>query len=178
MKLSVLKIKLLIVFAIITTASYSTNYYVDAVKGNNSNTGLSAEKALKTLQKAADKTAAGDTVFAMNGTYLKDNSWSSDVVAETSSGTIDKWIVWKNFPGHQPLISFDCWRAFNIQGSFIEINGFTVKGNNANVTLQEALNQPKSCANPSGSYDPRFNGNGISVDGRSGTRFHHHRYDR
>ena len=175
MKQSVLKIKLLIVFVIITIVSYSANYYVDAIKGNNSNAGLSVEKALKTLQKAADKTLAGDTVFVMNGTYVKDNSWSSDVVAETSSGTAEKWIVWMNYPGHQPLISFDCWRAFNIQGSYIEVNGLTVKGNNSNITLQQALNQPKSCANPTGSYDGRFNGNGISVDGRNGARFHHFR---
>jgi len=151
----------------------AANYYVNATTGNNSNTGLSAEKALKTLQRAADKTVAGDTVFVMNGTYVKDNSWSSDVVVETSSGTSEKWIVWINYSGHKPLISFDCWRAFNIQGSYIEVNGLTVKGNNSNITLQQALNQPKSCANPSGSYDGRFNGNGISVDGRSGTRFHH-----
>ena len=175
MKLSVLKIKLLIVFVIITIVSYSANYYVDAIKGNNSNTGLSVEKALKTLQKAADKTVAGDTVFVMNGTYVKDNSWSSDVLIETSSGTAEKWIVWMNYPGHQPLISFDCWRAFNIQGSYIEVNGLTVKGNNSNIALEQALNQPKSCANSSGSYDARYNGNGISVDGRNGARFHHFR---
>ncbi len=151
----------------------AANYYVSAVAGNNSNTGLSVDKAFKTLQRAAERTAAGDTVFVMNGTYVKDNSWSSDVVVETSSGTLEKWIVWINYTGHKPLISFDCWRAFNLQGSYIEVNGLTIKGNNANVTLQQALNQPKSCANPSGSYDARFNGNGISVDGRNGNRFHH-----
>ncbi len=163
------------VFALMIWAgkTNAANYYVNAASGNNSNTGLSVEKALKTLQKAADKTVAGDTVFVMNGTYVKDYSYSSDVVAETSSGTAEKWIVWISYPGHKPIISFDCWRAFNIQGSYIEVNGLTVKGNNPNITLQQALNQPKSCANPSGSYDGRFNGNGISVDGRNGTRFHH-----
>ena len=97
----------------------ATNYYVNAATGYNSNTGRSVEKAFKTLQKAADKTIAGDTVFVTNGTYLKDYSYSSDVVVESSSGTPEKWIVWMNHPGHQPLISFDCWRAFNIQGSYI-----------------------------------------------------------
>ena len=153
----------------------ATNYFVNAISGNNSNSGLSIEKALKTLQKAADKTVAGDTVFVMNGTYVKDFSWSSYVVVETSSGTSENWIVWKNYPGHQPVISFDCWQGFNIQGSYIEINGLNVKGNNSNLTLEQALNQPKSCANPDGSYDARFNGNGISVDGRNGERFHHFR---
>ena len=153
----------------------ATNYYVNATTGNNSNSGLSFDKALKTLQKAADKTLAGDTVFVMNGTYVKDYSWSSDVVAETSSGTAEKWIVWINYPGHKPVISFDCWRGFNLQGSFIEINGLTVKGNNSNITFEQALNQPQSCANATGSYDARFNGNGISADGRSGSRFHHFR---
>lgn len=171
---SILKI-LLTVFAlmIVTEKTNASNYYVNAATGNNSNNGLSIDKAFKTLQKAADKTVAGDTVFVMNGTYLKDYSYSSDVVVETSSGTAEKWIVWINYPGQKPTISFDCWRAVNIQGSYIEINGLTVKGNNANITLDQALNQPKSCANPAGSYDGRFNGNGISVDGRNGARFHH-----
>ena len=171
---SILKI-LLTVFAlmIVTEKTNASNYYVNAATGNNSNNGLSIDKAFKTLQKAADKTVAGDTVFVMTGTYLKDYSYSSDVVVETSSGTAEKWIVWINYPGQKPTISFDCWRAVNIQGSYIEINGLTVKGNNANITLDQALNQPKSCANPAGSYDGRFNGNGISVDGRNGARFHH-----
>ena len=153
----------------------AANYYVNAETGNNSNTGLSVDKALKTLQKAADKTLAGDTIFVMNGTYVKDNSWSSEVVTESSSGTAEKWIVWINYPGHSPVISFDSWRGFNIQGSYIELNGLTVKGNNSNITLEQALSQPQSCANRSGSYNASFNGNGISVDGRSGNRFHHFR---
>lgn len=173
MKLPVLKMFFLIVLILNAVTSYSLNYYVNASTGNNSNSGLSVEKALKTLQKAADKTAAGDTVFVMNGTFVKDFSYSSDVVIENSSGSADKWIVWMNYPGHKPVISFDSWRAFNIQGSYIEVNGLTVKGNNSNLTLEQALNQPKSCANPSGSYDGRFNGNGISADGRNGKRFHH-----
>lgn len=159
--------------AVFFTAGNATNYYVNATSGNNTNNGLTPQNPFKTLQKAADNTQAGDTVFVMNGTYTKDNSWSSDVVVETSSGTESNWIVWINYLEHKPVISFDCWRAFNIKGSFIEINGLAVKGNNGNLTLEEALNQPKSCANPSGSYDPRFNGNGISVDGRNGSRYHH-----
>ncbi len=166
----------ILTFQVLTPGKlFATNYYVNAATGNNSNTGLSIDRALKTLQKAADKTVAGDTVFVMNGTYLKDNSWNSDVVIESSSGTPEKWIVWMNYPGHKPLISFDCWRGFSIQGSYIEVNGLSVKGNNSNVTLEQALNQPQSCANPGGSYDARFNGNGISVDGRNGNRFHHFR---
>jgi parallel beta-helix repeat protein len=153
--------------------SEATNYFVNATSGNNSYSGLSPDKAFKTLQKAAGLTVAGDTVFVMNGTYRKDASWSSDVVIEESSGTESAWIVWINYPGHKPKISFDCWRGFSIKGSYVEVNGLTIQGNNSNLTLEEALNQPKSCANPSGSFDARFNGNGISADGRSGNRYHH-----
>ncbi len=171
--LKILFYTFLSIYFFTTRNLYATNYYVNASTGNSSNTGLSADKPFKTLQKAADKTVAGDTVFMMNGTYVKDFSWSSDVVIESSSGTPEKWIVWINYPGHKPLISFDCWRAFNFQGSYIEVNGLTVKGNNSNVTLQQALNQPRTCANPTGDYDARYNGNGISADGRSGKRYHH-----
>src|SRR4051794_29333983 len=52
--------------------SYSAQYHVDAVSGNDSRTAAQAQSAStpwKTIQKASDNDAAGDTVIVHAGTY-------------------------------------------------------------------------------------------------------------
>jgi len=44
-------------------------YYVDAVNGDNNNTGASLDQAWRTLQKAVDTMASGDTAYIRAGTY-------------------------------------------------------------------------------------------------------------
>lgn len=174
MKKSVLKsgISFFLFLLVFIYNTDATTYYVDAVNGSNTNSGLSATNSFMALWVAAGKTAAGDTVFVLNGTYT--NSAGNPVLTETHSGTANDWIVWMNYPGHSPVISFNAWQGLYIKGSYVEVNGFTVRGNNANVTLEQALVQPKSCNTPSGSYDSKFNGNGIYIDGRSpNVRVHH-----
>jgi hypothetical protein len=150
------------------TASYTTpagpvTYYVSGT-GSDSADGLSAASAFLTLQHAADQTQPGDSVYVMNGTYT--NSCAScDVLAISTPGTANNWITYQAYPGQNPLISFNGWAGiyFASTAAYIEVNGFSIQGNNYNVTLQEAQNQ--STSNP----DPAFNGNGISADGRAGT---------
>lgn len=157
------------------TASYTApagpvTYYVSGT-GSDSADGLSMATAFLTLQHAADLTQPGDTVYVMNGTYT--NSCPSCAVLGISNpGTPNSWITYKAYPGQSPLISFNGWEGIFLEptAAYIEVNGFTLLGNNYNVTLQEAQNQ--SSSNP----DPAFNGNCIAADGRSGTatqRPHH-----
>jgi parallel beta-helix repeat protein len=145
-------------------------FYVDGSVASSGN-GLTESTAFKTLAEAANATAAGDGVLVKNGTYTN--------FEETTSGTASGWVVWRNFPGHKPVISFSSWQGIYVKGSYIEIDGFEIKGSNQSVTLAAALAQGKSCQNPSGSYESIYNGNGIQIDGRvssnnpSGTKFHH-----
>jgi parallel beta-helix repeat protein len=145
-------------------------FYVDASVAT-SGTGLTEATAFKTLAEAALATGPGDGVLVKNGTYTN--------FEETSSGTASGWIVWRNFPGHKPLISFSSWQGFYVKGSYIEIDGFEIKGSNQSLTLADALKQGRSCQNPSGSLESKYNSNGIQIDGRvsannpSGTKFHH-----
>ena len=44
----------------------ATNYFVSNISGNDINSGLSIGTAFKTIQKAADLTWPGDTVFVLN----------------------------------------------------------------------------------------------------------------
>jgi hypothetical protein len=150
------------------TANYTVpvagmSYYVSG-SGSDSNDGLTTSTAFLTLQHAESVTQPGDTVYAMNGTYT--NSCAGcDVLDITIPGTASSWITFKAYPGQTPTISFNGWAGvfFESTAAYIEVNGFTVVGNNANVTLAGALAQ--STTNP----DPAYNGNCVSADGRNGT---------
>lgn len=150
------------------TANYiaptsAATYYVSG-SGSDSADGLTIATAFLTLQHAASMTQPGDTVYVMNGTYIN-SCPSCDVLDITISGTAGNWITYKAYPGQTPIISFNGWEGifFEPTAAYIEVNGFTVIGNNANVTLAAALAQ--STTNP----DPAFNGNCIASDGRMGT---------
>jgi hypothetical protein len=158
------------------TASYTTpvtpkTYYVSGT-GNDSNNGLSKTTPFLTLQHAANLTQPGDTVYAMNGTYT--NAYAgTNVLDINTAGTAENWITYAAYPGQAPKISFNGWAGIFVHATaaYIEINGFSIEGNNYNVTLQEALNQA-----PNSNPDPAFNGNCITMDGRAGTatqRVHH-----
>ncbi|PTF20429.1 hypothetical protein BUY42_00160 [Staphylococcus devriesei] len=46
-------------------------YYVDIINGNDSNDGLSEEKALKSIRYAVEKSKDNDTIFIKEGTYFR-----------------------------------------------------------------------------------------------------------
>jgi hypothetical protein len=150
------------------TANYvaptaAITYYVSG-SGSDSANGLSIATAFLTLQHAASVTQPGDTVYVMNGTYTN-SCPSCDVLDITIPGTPNNWITYKAYPGQTPIISFNGWEGifFEPTAAYIEVNGFTVIGNNANVTLAQALAQSTTSPNPI------FNGNCIASDGRQGT---------
>jgi len=169
----------LIFAASLTLSTHAANYYVSALSGNDGNSGCSPAHALYTINAAARKTLPGDTVFVMNGTYRTcDADTLKNVVVITTSGDAKGWIVYKNYKGHKPTIVFKGWAGIRLDNgaSYIEINGFTIRGNNRYVLLNNALNQPCSCNNPrlaTESYLPQYNGTGISADGRNGRHSHH-----
>jgi len=152
---------------------FSKNYFVNAKTGKKEYNGLSPMKPKNTIQEAANLTRPGDTVFVMNGTY-SNHCASCNVVDVPHSGTRKKYIVYINYPDHTPKIKFNGWAGFSINGeSYIKIIGFEVEGNNMNINLTKALNQPKSCRNPGGEYAPEFNGNGIAISARKNKHPHH-----
>jgi parallel beta-helix repeat protein len=156
---------------VVVTPIVGKTYYVDAslsVSGN----GLTESTAFKTLTEAANATNSGDLVLVKDGTYA--------AFQETTSGKANGWITWRNFEGHKPIISFNGWQGIYLKGSYIEIDGLTVRGNNAKVTLAGALKQGKGCENATGDYESVYNGNGIYVDSRTtasnnpnGDKYHH-----
>ena len=173
-----------ILFFLGGTSLLATNYYVSPTIGNNSYSGLSTSLPKQTIQAASDLTNAGDVVYLMNGTYTAMNS-AGDNVTITRSGTATGYITYTKFAGHNPLIKPTSWNAIKITNgaSYIIIDGLTIQGNNANLTLVGAQAQPGGCpsvgtqASPvtpnSGTRNGTYNSNGIYVDG-SGTATCHH----
>ena len=172
---------LFLIFCVFVLADFASakNYYINSKTGNNSYNGQSANKPKKTLSWFSWSTSflePGDTVFLMNGTYTGGNQFA--ILALRASGSREKPLVFTNYPGHKPLLKLNehKWAGIHVaEGAHdIVINGLTIQGYNQNLTLEEAINQPGSCANPGGSTDPKFNGSGISLEGRTNGKHVHH----
>lgn len=122
-------------------------YYVSGT-GNDGNDGLRTNKAFRTLQRAADQTQPGDTVWVMNGTYSQaEPTWN--VLSIQTSGRADAWIAYKAYPGHTPKIKVRNWSGIGVDGaSYILIEGFTLEGNRDEVSLDYALSEKSNLNNP------------------------------
>ncbi len=69
-----------------------TVWYVDAERGDDENTGRSWDDALRTIQNAADRTVAGNTVLVTNGVYEPFVARNKDIVIRSVEGA-EKTIV-------------------------------------------------------------------------------------
>jgi parallel beta-helix repeat protein len=160
---------------VIPVSASGMNYYVGPSGSDTaSGYGTSSAKPFKTLQHAANLTKAGDTVNVLSGTYTN-SSANSDVLLITTPGNASNWITYQAMPGQTPILSFNGWAGIglNYQAAYIVIQGFTIIGNNANVSLAAAQQYelvPSS--------HPELNGSAITVDGRySTTGLHAHHID-
>ncbi|MES3020290.1 MAG: discoidin domain-containing protein [Pseudomonadota bacterium] len=139
------RVALALTLAFTALGAQATDYYVSYSAGNDINTGL-VGAPVKNIQKAVLKTAAGDTVYIMNGTYLYDPTvnLSKDgvvVIPASRSGTAAQPITYKAYPGHRPVIKVmkadDLWSAVQISASHINFEGVEVVGDVANMTQAE-----------------------------------------
>lgn len=156
-----------------TSSAMATDYYVSA-SGKNTNDGKTQNSAFQSIQKAADLTLPGDTVFVMNGTY---HSASGAVLSVTRSGSEGKYITFKAFKGHKPKItaSENVWNAVSINGSFVVFEGFELMGNNANITYEAAFKAYNDNVNGTAGPQAKFNTNALTVGGpRAESKFPHH----
>ncbi len=181
MKPSYLPILSAFIFVVCFSAENTSakNYYVNSEIGNNAYNGQSVEKPKKSLNWfswSATFLHPGDTVFVMDGTYTGGNQFA--ILALRASGTREKPVVITNYPGQKPLLKLNeyKWAGIHIAEGVhdIVLNGLTIQGYAGSLTLEDALNQPGSCADPNGSVDPKFNGSGISLEGRTNGKHVHH----
>ncbi|BBD69223.1 hemolysin-type calcium-binding region [Nostoc commune NIES-4072] len=145
-------------------------YYVSGT-GNDKNDGLKEGSAFRTLQKAGDLVAAGDTVYVMNGTYT--NIYPNILSISDKHGTANAPITFTAYPGHTPVLEAhkNNWNAVSITGSsYVVIEGLTMVGARDEITLKYALQQKNNLSNPATS------GSGINVtyiDGDKDKHSHH-----
>jgi len=130
--------------------------------GSDANDGKTKASAFRSLQKAADLVKPGDVVLIADGIYSDaDRSDGGAVLDIKASGTKDAWITWKAAPGATPDIRPLGWCGIQISGSYHIIDGLTVTGGNDSIYLLQAQEDAKKPT-----PDPRFNTNGIFVNGR------------
>jgi parallel beta-helix repeat protein len=101
-----------LVLILSATSAFAQTYYVDALKGNNSNTGTSAAQAWATIQKAADNVVGGSTVIISGGTY-----YEKVTIASRCSGVAGAPTIFKNKDGETVVI----------EGQVFNPNSFVVR---------------------------------------------------
>ncbi|MEV0848113.1 right-handed parallel beta-helix repeat-containing protein [Streptomyces sp. NPDC049954] len=149
-------------------AANGHHYYVSAA-GSDGNAGTDPAHPFRTIQKAADLTEPGDTVYVMNGTYSEAEP-KTDVVTITRSGAPGAPITYRNFPGQHPVIHpITGWHGFNVLGSsYLQVIGLEFKGDSENLNLADA----EQNANRT---DPTYNTNCLAFykDPTTGAPSHH-----
>jgi Bacterial Ig domain/Right handed beta helix region len=147
-------------------APTNRTYYVEAGRGSDTNRGTRESQPLATIQAAADRAGPGDTILIKNGTYLEAND---EAVAHIRrSGAPGAPITFKAFPGHKPVLSVTrSWNHVLITGSYIRVEGLTVRGNadkidiaQSNAVYERFLDPAKRTWGPETSF---VNTNGIFV---------------
>jgi parallel beta-helix repeat protein len=151
---------------VVATATFDVSVNIGRViyvagDGNDAASGLAHTTPKRTLQAAHAITQPGDSVLVMNGTYTEPNP-RANILTITRSGRADAWIAYIGFPGHQPLLKARNWNAIGVQASHIIVEGLTLEGNRADVTLDEAEAEANNLANPVTS------GNGIGITPQHG----------
>lgn len=150
------------------------NIYVSAIQGSSSNNGLSEQSPKKFIQEGADLSNPGDTVFIMDGIYDRNKASYKDIyilkLTQNHSGEEDRYITYKAFPGHHPVIAPTgrIWTTVMINASYIIFDGIEIKGDNQNLTYEDALESYR-LATTSGLWDDYkiapYNTTGLSIGG-------------
>jgi len=141
--------------------------------GDDKADGTSPKTAFRTFKKASSQVQPGDTVIVGDGIYTDEESGNgSAIISIDQAGRPDAWTTWKAAPGAHPELRPTGWHGILIKGSYIIIDGLNVRGANDSIALIQAFNDGHIREKDGKSYsgDPRFNTNGISIDGRKNPR--------
>ena len=148
------------------------SFYVGG-KGSDSADGKTERTAFATIQKAVDVSGPGDVILVGDGTY-KNKSSAGVVTFQSKKGAPARWITLRGAPGQSPKLVNDGWEVVKIMWgcAYLEVRGLDMGGNGDNVKLADALADGAIKEKDGKKYggDPKFNGNGISAEGRQAPR--------
>ena len=116
--------------------SAGSSYYVSPT-GNDSNPGTEAQP-FRTIGKAATVVQPGSTVYIKAGTYREQ-------VAATLSGAANSYVTFRNYGSDVVVVDGECSRGhgFLITGSWISVQGFTIKRTVEASILIDGSNSPR-----------------------------------
>lgn len=130
----------LLLFVAFSPSALATTWYVSPA-GSDSAAGTSPATAFKTLQKAANVVAPGDTVVALPGTYAGFNLFTSGTAAAPITFTGNPGVAAPN-----PLVVVNANNGFtnkdriNLEGaSHVIVEGFTVIGTGDPLTSRACI---------------------------------------
>jgi len=128
------------------------------LQGNDGNDGHTPATALRTPQKAADRSEPGDVILFTTGEYLTEGGKA--LLSIRRSGLPGKPIIYAPAPGAKVIFRNEtAWEAIKVTGArHIQILGFRVIGVAKQVTLEEAKREMDNLKNS------RTCQNGIAVD--------------
>lgn len=128
---------LFVCFVLLYFPANAISYYVSVNTGNDNNTGTSTAAPLKTINAAMTKTAPGDVVNVMAGTYNYMNQGltiTSSIlwISPNYSGTPGNPITYRVNPGDEGQVilqNYEGWSALHVDGAdHIIIDGFKIIG--------------------------------------------------
>jgi hypothetical protein len=163
---------ILVILVLVFQLSNAKNYYVSPT-GSDTNNGISQATPWKTIQKAANLTLPGDTVFLMSGTW----NTTSAALTVSRSGTSAAWITYKALKGHSPRIkvSGSVWSTVTISANYIVFEGIELEGNLQNLKLADAEAAEAEAENGGTNWNKYaiYNNNGIALGGNNSSGNHH-----
>ena len=102
---------------LMVTKLAALEYYVDPLGDNEENDGLSPGSPFLTIQKAADESQPGDTIWVADGIYHEE-------VVITISGNPNAWISFKSVNYLGAKVTNTWYNCFTVQANYIQIDGF------------------------------------------------------
>lgn len=151
--------------------SYSSPSLYVSRKGSDEADGQTPGTAFASLARAVAAATPGTTILVGDGVYDSDDR--QPLVIIDRAGTPDRWITLRPAPGATAVLRGTGWNVIKLDhnAAYVEVRGFVVEGHSREITHEDALNDGLTTERDGNRYlgDPRFNTNGISIDGREGT---------
>jgi hypothetical protein len=115
----------------------ATEYYVDGLKGIDSNSGTTIGYPWKTITKANNTLKAGDTLYIRSGTY---NSQIKPVNSGTSTSSYITYQRYPEDPEWSVKITTSSYGAYLKEKSFIKFDGLYFFGTGSHWIMAEGTN--------------------------------------